>query len=118
MATRYIIKTYFKVKHLEGSSKYKPKDYDSWKSYWEGKSGKSFPKEKKKCPCCGSIVPPEHFVGSHVVRIDDSSKKYICPVCDSCNDKYGKNKEESPVFEVKRSNCVEFLVSEAEIQPL
>lgn len=101
------------VKHMAGSSKYVPKDDDSWKDFWERKSNRRFPSRREKCPCCGEMTDADDFVGGHVVDVTNSMMKYICPVCKSCNSKYGQGKEESPAFYVNKADCIRWYQSES-----
>ena len=104
------------VRHMEGSSKYKPIGFDSWKSFWESKMpDHHFPSQTEKCACCKKDTHPDDFVGAHIVCVDNK-KMYIYPLCNSCNVKYGEGRELSPVFEVKKSMCAVFLLSEARIE--
>ena len=104
------------VKHMKGSSKYEPKGFNSWKEFWEEKmSPKSFPKQVEKCACCQKDTTPNDFVGSHI-REEQSGATYIYPLCKSCNDRYGKGKEESPIFSVMKAMCADFSLSEARIE--
>lgn len=82
------------VKHLSGSSKWEPKEFESWKDFWKSKKGEKWPEGGSVCICCKQ--ERETFVGAHV--IDEKGRKYIYPVCDSCNSTYGEGKEESPSF--------------------
>lgn len=100
-----------KVRHWEGSSKYKPRDFSTWKEYWESKSGDKFPRETMQCACCKGDTKPAKFVGAHV--IDNHDMIYIYPLCKTCNDKYGEGKLKSPEFDVKMKKCVPFLIEEA-----
>lgn len=52
------------VKHMAGSSKYVPKDDDSWKDFWERKSNSRFTFRREKCPCCGEMTDADDFVGA------------------------------------------------------
>lgn len=101
-----------KVRHWEGSSKYEPRDFSTWKEYWESKSGDKFPCETMKCACCKKDTEPKNFVGSHVID-ELHNRKYIYPLCETCNDKYGEGKLKSPEFDVKMNKCVPFILEEA-----
>lgn len=101
-----------KVRHVKGSTNQEVPEGGTWKEYWERQSErngtyKKFPLYNQNCPCCNILTKPEDFVGAHVERVNNSDKVYICPVCRSCNSKYGEGKEESPVFEVYEWDCVE-----------
>ncbi|MBQ9435495.1 MAG: hypothetical protein IJU33_05140 [Bacteroidales bacterium] len=96
--------TRLKVKHLSGSSKWKPKEFESWKDFWLSNKTEDWPKSGTICDCCRE--KKETFVGGHV--IDDKEKKYIYPVCDSCNSTYGEGKEESPSFYAQKFLLVPF----------
>ena len=103
------------VKHMEGSSKYEPKLFNTWKEYWEDKmSPMTFPSQKEKCACCQEYTSPQDFVGAHV-KEESSNNMYIYPLCKTCNGKYGIRKEESPVFSVMKAMCADFSLSEARI---
>ena len=95
-----------RVKHLSGSSKWKPKEFESWKDFWKSKKNEKekWPEGKFVCDCCKQ--EREIFVGAHV--IDDKGKKYIYPVCDSCNTTYGEGKKVSPSFYAQKSFLVPF----------
>lgn len=41
------LKKQIKVKHMPNSAKYKPKKYNTWKEYWEDKSGKNFRQKRQ-----------------------------------------------------------------------
>ena len=41
-----------------------------------------------------------------------NKNQYICPLCNSCNDRYGEGKDDSPEFEVIKSYCVLFSLDE------
>lgn len=105
-----------RVCHMQGSSRYEPKNGGSWKAYWENKKfPKTFPTKPELCACCAKLTNPCDFVGAHIQEAMNSNKQYIYPLCKTCNDTYGESKEESPIFDVKRDNCVEFLLSEAKV---
>ena len=104
-----------KVEHMKGSGVYEPKDGGTWKDYWEKKSNRQFPSKRTKCACCGEMKEPEEFVGGHIVEVDNRRNKYIHPVCEGCNNKYGKGKLQSPQFKVKQGDCVKWLKSESKI---
>ena len=107
------------VKHMEDSSKYNPIGFKSWKDFWESKIPNAhFPSKLEKCACCNEDTQPKDFVGAHVVSIENSDKMYIYPLCKTCNDTYGKRKAKSPIFEVKKSLCADFSLSEAKIEHL
>ena len=106
------------VVHMEDTSRYKPKHFDSWKEFWENakKGEMTFPTETTKCECCKEDKNPEDFVGAHIREAGNGrGNMYIYPLCNSCNDKYGKGKEKSPTFRVKKEKCVDFHVSDADI---
>ena len=108
--------TLLRVEHMEGSSKYEPKDGGTWKDYWEKKkSPLTFPTKTTKCECCGEDTAPQDFVGAHIQEVNNKDKRYIYPLCATCNDTYGKGKEKSTTFDVKKEFCVRFLLSEAKI---
>lgn len=97
------------VKHMENTAEYTPRDYHTWKEYWEAKmEPQKFPQREERCACCLKFTKPEDFVGAHIEEVDDPEKQYIYPLCNSCNDRYGKGKDESPEFEVKLSRCAVF----------
>lgn len=103
------------LKHMEGSSQYEPKCFNSWKEYWEDKmSPMVFPSHTERCACCNQDTSPDDFVGSHIID-EKTNNMYIYPLCKSCNDKYGKGKVASPSFFVMRAMCADFLLSEAKI---
>lgn len=105
-----------KVRHMEGTSKYEPKDFHTWKEFWEEKNHIfQFPQKSTECPCCKIIKDKDDFVGAHIQEVDNPGNQYIYPLCNSCNDRYGEGKEPSPVFEVKKPFCVPFSLSEAKI---
>ena len=106
---------YILVRHIEDSAKYRPKDFDSWKDYWEAKSNRKFPNQNTQCECCKETRSPSEFVGAHIEEVSNSTKRYIYPLCEVCNGKYGKGKEKSPEFKVLKSKCVPFLVDESVI---
>lgn len=101
------------VKHMVGSADYEPKEGGTWKDYWEHKSNKLFPSQRTKCVCCGEMKEPMDFVGGHVVEVHNRRNKYIHPVCEDCNKKYGKGKLKSPEFKVRQGDCVKWLMSES-----
>lgn len=103
------------VEHMVDSAKYEPKDGGTWKDYWEKKSNRQFPYKRTKCACCGEMKEPEEFVGGHIVEVDNRRNKYIHPICEDCNNKYGKGKLQSPQFTVKQGDCVKWLKSESKI---
>lgn len=96
------------VRHMKDTSKYNPKDYDSWKEFWLEKTGNLIPDENGKCPCCQDETTPEGFVGGHVRSVENEYEQFVCLVCKSCNSKYGKGKKESDTFKVKFSECALF----------
>lgn len=101
------------VRHMVGTSKYEPKDFQSWKEYWENKKYPfQFPQKSSDCPCCKNRRDKDEFVGAHIEEADNPQKQYIYPICNSCNDRYGEGKEPSPVFEVKKPFCAPFSISE------
>lgn len=109
-----ILKGVITVKHMENTSQYSPCKYNTWKEYWEAKmEPQKFPQRGEICHCCGKLTFPDDFVGAHIEEVNDTNKQYIYPLCKSCNDRYGKGKEESPKFEVKKSRCAVFSKSEA-----
>ena len=110
-----IIRGVITVKHMENTTQYSPRNYKTWKEYWEGKSGQHFPTSVGVCACCGKITIPKDFVGAHIEEVENHKKQYIYPLCNSCNDRYGEGKEESPEFDVIKSYCVPFLMSETDI---
>lgn len=119
-AVRNVLNEYFDsqeilVEHMEGSGDYEPKDGGTWKDYWEKKSSRQFPSKRTKCPCCGEMKEPEEFVGGHIMEVANRRMKYIHPICETCNDRYGKRKKESKQFLVKRAECVRWLKSESKI---
>lgn len=102
------------VKHMENTAEYTPRKYNTWKEYWEAKmKPQKFPQRRERCACCWNFTEPKDFVGAHIEEVGDSNKQYIYPLCNSCNDKYGKDKMKSGVFEVKKSRCAVFSISEA-----
>lgn len=104
------------VKHMNESSKYKPIGFNSWRDFWESKMHTiSFPSQVEKCACCEEDTQPNEFVGAHIMQID-TDKMFIYPLCQTCNSKYGKGKTDSPIFEVKKSLCADFSISEARIE--
>jgi len=104
------------VKHMEDSAKYKPRHCTSWKQYYENALGVRFPKNETKCACCGNPTKSKDFVGAHIVEVSNPKNKYIYPLCNTCNATYGKGKEKSPEFKVRKSQCVTFKISEARIE--
>lgn len=106
------------VRHMKGSSIYKPKNYSTWKEYWKAKitNDNRFPTQDESCDCCRKITAPENFVGGHVVEVQNEDKIYIYPICNSCNSQYGKDKKDSPIFKVTKSKCVDFIMSEAIVE--
>lgn len=105
------------VKHMEGTADYQPNDGSAtWKAFWERKLSQKFPSAKCVCDCCKETRMPEEFVGAHIVDVNNSNNMYIYPLCEICNDKYGKNKEPSPSFWVRKSLCADFSLSE--LKPL
>lgn len=103
------------AKHMNESSKYKPIGFNSWKDFWESKvKNNLFPSSVEKCACCKKDTQPNEFVGAHIIQVD-TDKMYIYPLCQTCNSTYGEDKEESPIFEVKKSLCADFSLSEARI---
>jgi len=105
-----------KVKHMSDTSDLKPKNFDTWKEFWEdAKKGEmTFPNIEEKCACCNKPTDPKDFVGAHIK--DRNGKMYIYPICNSCNSKYGKGKAESPEFSVSKEKCVDFKCSDAVIK--
>lgn len=103
------------VEHLTDTSMYVPKRGGTWKDYWEDQLCRKFPSENTKCDCCGKMTKPHQFVGSHVVDVHNRNMKYIYPLCNSCNSKYGKGKEKSPRFFVNKEYCAQWRESESEI---
>ena len=101
------------VRHMEDTAKYRPIAYDSWKEYWIAKSDYPFPTSIEKCACCQEPTEPKDFVGAHIKEIKYPYNEYIYLLCKSCNDTYGKGKENSPIFKVKKSHCVPFSLDEA-----
>lgn len=95
---------FIRVKHLEGSSQWKAKDFDSWKDFWIAKTSKDWPESGTICSCCQK--EQETFVGAHV--IDEKGNKYIYPTCSICNKTYGEGKKESPTFVAQESLLVPF----------
>lgn len=85
-----------KVKNLNGTSDNDPPyGYDSWKEFWEDKTGRSF----GTCSCKGCDKVAVH--GSHVQKVNGDGKWYIVPLCDTCN--VGKKDIE---FEVRDNDLV------------
>lgn len=86
------------VKNLNGSGEQFPKPVcgcSSWIEHWNINQG------KKAGVCRGCGVKTTGLVGGHVIKIDSSDRKrYIVPLCSSCNNT--KNLE----FEVKESDFV------------
>lgn len=110
--SKRLLSPLIKVRHVKGSGDQKSPFGGTWKEYWlemSRRNGtyKSFPDKKTPCPCCGRLTEPEDFVGGHVESVDDPNKKYICPVRNSCNSKYGIGKEDSHEFEVNLWDCEE-----------
>jgi len=102
------------VKHLEGSSKYQPKNGGTWKDFWlKNANERKFPIDETKCLSCGNPTKANDFVGGHIVEVANPNKMYICPVCRSCNSTYGEGKESSPEFQVTKNDCVDFTFSDA-----
>lgn len=71
----------YKVKNLNGTSDNGvPIGYDSWKDFWEKKSG------QKASSChryqCNSTL---HIVGAHVQLVDGGNEWYIVPLCTAHN---------------------------------
>lgn len=108
-------KNVIKVKHMKNTAKYRPANGNSWKEYWERKSGQNFPTADERCACCRKLTKPKDFVGAHIEEAEDPKKQYIYPLCKSCNDRYGEGKEVSGEFDVIKSRCVRFLKSETKI---
>lgn len=104
--------SFIKVKHMVGTANWKPKEYDSWKQFWEDKSSLNFPSETEKCACCHEDTNPDDFVGSHIYEVADKNKMYIYPICNDCNLRYREGKEGSTEFEVKKVRCVTFQESD------
>jgi hypothetical protein len=80
------------IKNVKGSSKVssKPKEGDSWREFWEIKSGITIGSEFI-CPACGRKVKIEHVDGCHVQKSRSTDECwYIVPLCDSCNRKTGE----------------------------
>lgn len=102
-----------KVKHMKDTAKYRPANDRSWKEYWERKSIQNFPTADEICACCKKLTKPEDFVGAHIEEVENPKKQYIYPLCKYCNSKYGEGKDDSPIFEVKKSHCVPFSLDEA-----
>lgn len=106
------------VKHLNGSSKYVPKEVGTWKAFWlKNSNGRQFPEDDTKCLSCGKSKKATDFVGGHIFAVTDSDKMYICPVCESCNSTYGEGKEPSPEFIVTVDDCVDFTLEDAVERP-
>lgn len=104
------------VRHMKGSADLKPKNATSWKEFWENKLSMGFPSEPEKCDCCKLMALPEDFVGAHIIEVS-SKKMFVYPLCRSCNSRYGKEKEDSPVFIVDKSRCADFSYDESEPAP-
>lgn len=107
---------YIAVNHMEGTADLKPKNAASWKEFWENKLSMGFPSEAEKCACCKKMAQPEDFVGAHIIEVS-SKKMFVYPLCRSCNSRYGKEKEDSPVFIVDKSRCADFSYDESEPAP-
>ena len=69
-----------KVKNLHNTSDRKPKNYSTWKEFWEA----------KKCywpdDCSASDCNASAEVGAHVKKVGSSDNSwYIVPLCSGCN---------------------------------
>lgn len=82
-----------KVKNLNGSGKQFPYPKcacATWLEHWENnrkwEDGKKY--MAAECRACGGKFEHDELNGGHVVKINSSDKKrYIVPLCDSCNGK-------------------------------
>lgn len=74
------------VRHAFNTSKYKPRNYDSWINFWKNKSNYIIePNEVYDCPCCENPIKGSEFVGAHVKKVVGSNELYITPTCSNCN---------------------------------
>ncbi len=71
------------VRNINGTSDRKPDEFDSWKDFWESRTGKSF----DNCSCIGCSNKAE--IGGHVQKESANSRDfwYIAPLCQNCNHK-------------------------------
>lgn len=91
-----------RVRNLNGSGEQFPKPVCpclTWIEHW---NINKYPKQDKKAGFCrGCKAKTSDLVGGHVIKINSSDRKrYIVPLCSSCNNT--KNLE----FEVKESDLV------------
>lgn len=75
---------YAKVIHMEGSSKYLPKHYNTWSDYWREEIKTPIIPSNKVCDCCCEVK--DEFVVGHITRLDNN-ENFLYPICKECNDK-------------------------------
>lgn len=102
------------VKNLNGTGKnfsYPTCGCNSWIDHWMKNKypNPTVKYSKYSCRGCQSIKPLSELVGAHVLKInDEDKKKYIIPLCSSCNNT--KNKEfyvnSSDLVLAKKENCI------------
>ena len=71
-----------RVKNLHSTTDHTPErfGYSTWKAFWEARMKKQF------LICANIECSNSATVGGHVIRVDESSKKwYIVPLCSRCN---------------------------------
>lgn len=93
-----------RVKNLNYSSKNFPKPTckcETWILHWDINK---YPAENKQAGCCrgcGKCFDHSELCGGHVIKIDsEDRKRYIIPLCSSCNAK------ENAIFEVNEADLI------------
>ena len=75
-----------RVENIEGTRACAPRGFNnSWKQYWKDNTGKDWP---PKCPIFRCTNSP--CCGGHVHIDGHSTKVYIIPMCNSCNNPQNK----------------------------
>lgn len=74
--------SFIRVKNKKGTSdKTPPSGYESWLDFWEKKKREKADK-CKVYPCIRSAK-----LGGHVIKVGETAKEYILPMCSDCNNK-------------------------------
>ena len=68
------------VKNIEGTHACAPRGFKTWKQYWIRQTGRDWPKRCRISGCSKTAIG-----GGHVHIRDHSTKVYIIPMCNSCN---------------------------------
>lgn len=68
-----------KVKNLKNNYFDSPKDFPSWKAFWEAKKGRLIGK------CANEACEEKALLGVHVNKVLGSNEQYILPLCNYCN---------------------------------